>query len=317
MRFASRMCRALLLLCASLSGASAAAPLPDSGFAEVTQPVPVIVPRLRYDITATYQSLFPADLERGGSAGSLRIDFRGEVAWRPTAEFSAGVLLHYDMQEWVFEPGPAFGTAPPWDALERGAVSAPIEFVLAPPMGLMISPFLEWAYEREAGASDALTYGARVGLLGVVSPGHRLGVGVTMHHQFFDTPRSYYWLVDWQLTDDLRLTNSVASGPLGPEGLEVAWTFVPRWEVAVGGVERSDRYRLEPEGREHGDIAESSGVPLYARVTFAAAPRLRADLYGGAVVSGRIRRWDPDGISLADEDVATVPLLAMTVSSHW
>ena len=291
--------------------------LPNSGFTKVSQRMTVIEPRLSYEISACYQSLYPAALDHGGSVGSQQIEFRAQVSWRPTAEFSAGIVLHYDMQDWEFEPGQAFGSLPPWDALEHGVIVAPVEFLLAPPMGLMAAPFVEWAYEREAGASDALTFGSRVGIFGVVSPERRAGIGVTWHHRYFDTGMKPFWLVDWQLTDRLRLQNSVASSPQGPEGVELAWSLLPEWELAVGGVQLGDRFRLEPEGMEHGDLAEPSGTPVYARLSWQPIARLRADLYGGAVAAARIRRWDPDGVTIVDEDVAAVPMLAMVVSSHW
>jgi hypothetical protein len=307
---------ALLLACAP-GAANGQTSLPDSGFTQVKQPVPVVEPRLRYRFYATYQSLFPAELEHGGSAGSERIEFRAGVTWRPTPEFAAGVALHYDLQEWVFESGGAFGSAPPWDALERGVATFPVELVFAPPFGAQVSPFVEWSYEREAGASDAMSYGTRVAALGVWGPRHRVGVGVTVHRQFFETHGAVFWLVDWELTPGLRLLNSVASGPFGPEGLELCWSLPPEWEVAVGGVGRSDRYRLEPEGMPAGDVAETGGVPTYARVAWGVGRRVRADLYGGMVAEARLKRWGSDGEEWVNEDIRSQPVLAMVVSSYW
>jgi len=270
-----------------------------------------------YTASTTYSTLLAADLADGGSAASQRVGVSAGVAWRPTPGFSIGTSLNYEAQRWAFETGPAFGVAAPWDALERGSASLPIVLALSRQFVTTASPFAEWSYERDAGTTDALTYGATLGAFGIFSPRLTLGGGAKVHHQFFRTKLTPFLIINWQLSSKLRIANSLAAGPLGSGGVELRYAPAPLWEVSVGGVTRSDRFRMEPEGTGSGDIGEQAGIPAYGRVSYGVGARLRVDAYVGALVSGHLRRFAPEGAELVDTKVSTAPGFALGVSSRW
>ena len=270
-----------------------------------------------YSASTSLQSLFPADLASGGSVESQRIGVSAGVNWRPAPAFSAGVGLNYEAQDWTFKSAPAFGAAPPWSALERGSVSLPIGLALSPHFVTGLSPFAEWSYEREAGSGDALTYGASLSAFGILSPRLTLGGGAKVHHQYFRTKVTPFLIIGWQLTTQLRIANSQAAGPLGSGGVELRYAPAPKWEMSIGGVTRSDRFRLEAEGTPAGDLAEQGGIPAYARVSYGVGTRLRADAYAGMLANARLKRWNDAGTELVDEEVAAAPAVALVVSSRW
>ena len=274
-------------------------------------------PTFTTSVSTTVQSLFAAEMASGGSVASQRLGFSAGVNWRPAPPFSVGVSLNYEAQDWTFEAGPAFGAAPPWSALERGSVSLPLGLALSPHFFTGLSPFAEWSYEREAGASDALTYGASLSAFGIISPRFSLGGGAKLHHQYFRNKVTPFLIVSWQLSSKLRIANSQAAGPLGSGGVELRYAPAPKWEMSIGGVSRSDRFRLEPEGTASGDLAEQGGIPAYARVSYGVGTRLRADAYAGMLANARLKRWNDGGSELVDEEVAAAPAVALVLSSRW
>jgi hypothetical protein len=305
---------ALLLLLASLLPSSVARAVEPA--ARAVEPA-ARASKFTYSASTTVQSLFAADMASGGSVASQRLGFSAGVNWRPAPAFSAGVGLNYEAQDWTFESGPAFGTTPPWSALERGSVSLPLGLALSPHFFTGLSPFAEWSYEREAGASDALTYGASLSAFGIISPRFSLGGGAKLHHQYFRTKVTPFLIVNWQLSTKLRIANSQAAGPLGSGGVELRYAPAPKWEMSIGGVTRSDRFRLEPEGTPAGDLAEQGGIPAYARVSYGVGTRLRADAYAGMLANARLKRWNDAGTELVDEEVAAAPAVALVLSSRW
>jgi len=308
----------LLALLAAASAARAAQTVPPMPASMYSAPAPgTSTSRVAYNISAVYQNLLPADLESGGSAASDRFAFNAGLDWRPDAPFTVGVQLDYEWQGWNFEPGAAFGTFPPWDALERGSIALPLLVAISPEVVTEVSPFTEWAFMREAGSSNGFTYGATVSAFGIFSRRVRVGAGVKIHHQFFSTVTTPFLIVDWKINERLRVTDSQLAGMLGVGGLELRYAPAPRWELSVGGVQRQDRYRLATLGPGSGDLAESSGIPVYGRVSYGLGMWVRTDLYAGVVTAARLKRWDPDGIALVDEDVATVPMISVAVESNW
>jgi hypothetical protein len=287
-----------------------------SGAARAAEPA-AHAPSVTYSASTSLQSLFTAELASGGSVASQRLGVSAGVTWRPAPAFSSGVSLNYEAQDWTFESGPAFGAAPPWSALERGSVSLPIGLALSPHFVTGLSPFAEWSYEREAGASDALTYGASLSAFGIISPRFTLGGGAKVHHQYFRTKVTPFLIVGWQLSTKFRIANSQAAGPLGSGGVELRYTPAPKWEMSIGGVTRSDRFRLEPQGTPSGDLAEQGGIPAYARVSYGVGTRLRADAYAGMLANARLKRWNDAGSELVNEEVAAAPAVALVVSGRW
>jgi len=308
----------LLVMLGWTRSASAAQDVPPMPSSMYSAPAPgTTTTQVAYNVSAMYQNLFPSDLESGGSAASDRFAFNAGLDWRPDAPFTAGVQLDYEWQGWDFQQASAFGSFPPWDALERGSVSLPAMLAVSPEVVAGFAPFTEWAFMREAGSSNGFTYGATFSAFGIFSRRLRLGAGVKVHHQFFSTTSTPFLIVDWKINEKVRVTDSQIAGLLGVGGLELRYAPAPRWELSVGGVQRFDRFRLASVGPGSGDIAEPSGIPVYGRVSYGLGMWVRTDLYAGMVTASRLRRWDSDGLALVDEDVAAVPMVTIAVESNW
>jgi hypothetical protein len=117
-----------------------------------------------------------------------------------------------------------------------------------------------------------------------------------------------------KLSERLRIANALPAGPEGGGGIELRVTLAPEWEAAVGGVYRSERWRLGSGGPYPGDVAETRWVPVFARVSRQLGGRSSLDLYGGALFSGRLRIMNGDGHEVVGDDFKTAPAFAITLS---
>lgn len=177
-----------------------------------------------------------------------------------------------------------------------------------------VSPSVEWPAETGANTGDALIYGAVMSAAKVFSPRFLLGAGASVYRQFYDVKTSVFVIVNWKLTDKLRIANALPAGPEGGAGVELRYALTPDWELAGGGVSRSDRFRLRSAGRPKGNVGEPSSIPIFARVSRKLGPSFKFDLYAGALFNGKLTVRDADGHELASDGYRTAPTVAATVS---
>ena len=116
----------------------------------------------------------------------------------------------------------------------------------------------------------------------------------------------------WEIDDKWMLRNSLASGPAGGPGVELAYKVNDTWELAAGGAYREYRFRLSDDGPVPGGIGENSGIPLFARVSAKLGKTGRLDFVAGALVSGELKVLDRNGSTLREADYKTSPLLGIT-----
>ena len=262
-------------------------------------------------------SQLAGDLGRGGGVSWSSVTFGCGVTRQFVPAFAAGLSLHYDAEDWRIRSAPAFGGLAPWRSLRRPGVGLNASLAQSHGFAIGVSPTVEWAYDSRAGAGDACTYGAALTAVGVFSPVRVLGGGVSVTRQFYSVKTSPFVVVRWRLTDRLRVANAAASGPLGGAGVELCDAIAPGWEAAVGGVWRSDRWRLAPAGAPAARVGETSSIPLLARVTRSLGAGARFDLYAGAAMANRLTLKDDDGRELAHDDYEVVPTFSATIAGRF
>jgi hypothetical protein len=179
---------------------------------------------------------------------------------------------------------------------------------------VIVSPSVDGPQETDADIGDALIYGAVVSAVKVVSPGRVVGLGASVYRQFYSVKVSPFVVVNWKLSDRLKLANALPAGPEGGAGVELRYQMSKVWESAAGGVYRSDRSRLGKTGRYAGDVGETSFIPLFVRLTRRLGARSSVDIYGGALLNGRIRIKTSGGDEIVSDDFSTAPAVAVTLS---
>jgi hypothetical protein len=121
-------------------------------------------------------------------------------------------------------------------------------------------------------------------------------------------------VIDWKITEKLRLSNPFRGGPSGPAGLELSYVINKSWEMGVGGAYRSFRFRLNDEGITSKGIFQDRSVPVWGRLSWDHGSRAKIDISAGAFVAGKMKIEDQDGNEITEDNYNTAPFVALTVS---
>ncbi len=259
----------------------------------------------------------PHDLDGGGDVHTRNLGVSASVTRQFDRAFAAGVSLRYVSEDWRIGTAPALGGQNPLGRFVHPAASVNLSLALSPKVLVGLSPTVEMAYEPGAGAHDALVYGAVASVAGVLSPRMVLGLGANVSRQFYSVKVSPFVIVNWRLTDRLRIANAPAAGPLGGAGVELRYAFARDWEVAGGGVYRSERYRLGKDQPWAGQVGETGGIPLLARLSRKLDAATRLDASAGVVTNGTLKIKDSDGHQLAKDGYGVTPMAAVTLARDF
>ena len=293
----ARLCIACTLLSASMASAQG-------------RPPGTVTPSLA--VTGVHQ--FDADVDEGGSVGFGSVSISAGVTRQMVPAFAAGISARHIGEQWRMDTPAAFAGQSPWRDLQRSNVGLNLSLALSRSFLVGLSPVVEWARERDASADDALTYGAVVSAVKVVNSGLTLGAGASVNRQFYSVKVSPFLIINWKWSERFKIANALPAGPEGGAGIEARWTLGPDWELAGGGVIRSDRYRLANDAPYAGMIGETASIPMFARLSRTLGPHGKADFYAGVLANGRLRIKDSDGNEVAHTAYPVAPALAMSVS---
>jgi hypothetical protein len=266
-------------------------------------------------ITPVYQ--FDGDLDSGGDAGYAGVFTSLGHNWVLSARATLGLGLSLDYEDWHFSDIAAFDGRQPWTDLYRAGISAPYSYTTDGGWRWTFSPTLEYAGEAGASASDALEYGALLSAARRLGPDLTLGVGVGVYERIEQTRAFPFLIVNWRITDRLRLTNPLPAGPSGPAGLELSYALGSGWEIGIAAAVRSFRFRLDEEGPIPNGVGENAYVPLVARIGRQFSDTLTLNLYAGAALAGNLRIEDPDGNRLYDEDRDPAALIGLSLVGRF
>jgi hypothetical protein len=257
--------------------------------------------------------LASANIDSGGDYESrvLALNVGGSHPVGPRA--TAGVTFNYAHYDNRFAAANAFGTPEPWGNVERVGLSVPVFLRTAEGWALVATPSADYFHERGADWGESLTYGAILSASRFFSPRHHLGFGLGVFQQLEEVSAFPFLVVDWQLSDRVRLNNPLPAGPTGPAGLELNYRTSARWEVGMGAAYRRLRFRLRDDGAFPGGVGQESGIIafLHAATRFGADASL--DLYGGVLLDGELQVEDDNGDNVAQYGFDSAPLLGATL----
>jgi hypothetical protein len=272
-------------------------------------------PGLRPFLSVTAIHQFDSDLDSGGEFGVDRVTTRLGVLGPLGKGAVGGVTLHYDHLNYNFDAPAAFGSAAPWDDVERVGVSVPLSFRASESWSWSIVPSVDFLREKGADWGDGLSLGA-VGSAAWRFTGGRLGFGVGLFHQLEKTRIFPFIAVDYRFAEHWRLTNPTPAGPTGPAGLEVQYAFRSGWEVGAGAARRTYRFRLDDQGIGPDGVGEERSMIGFLHFGRGLGGNARLELYAGAILSGELRVEDSASNELAKTEFDPAPLIGATFSTR-
>lgn len=254
------------------------------------------------------------DMDKGGDFRWWGMGLNLGVTRQFTAALSAGITGQWATERWSFSQPNALDTVAPWQDIQRPSVGLNLGYNLSQDLSFFVAPQLEWAYETGASASDGMNYGAVVGVTKVFSPTLFVGLGLGAFRQIDENRYFPFVIVNWQISDALRLSNPLQAGPAGGAGLELAYALSDDWELAGGAAYRDYRFRLKSDGPVPSGLGQHSGVPVFARLTRKFGPVAQLDLYAGYVLGGRLKVMNESGATVQQTDYGASPMIALSGS---
>lgn len=268
-------------------------------------------------VAASYLHQFHTDRGDGSDFGVDRYFLRLDKASRHSDSLFFGVGLQYELADYSFDETVSGPVSAPWDTvhavtLSTSAIYSPNEtfkFFVAPSVGAAAASGADWG--------DALVYGGIFWSSYRVNDALTLGMGAGLFSKQDEFSAFPVILVDWKISDRLRLSNPRGGGPAGPAGLELAYRFDDGILLAAGGAYRSTRFRLDEDGPLPGGIGEDRAFPLWARISTPLGGGMALNLHGGAMVGGRLTVEDDQGNTVQELDYDVAPFLSVTLSKNF
>jgi hypothetical protein len=258
-----------------------------------------------------------ADLSGGGGFEASGGMFRAGVDGPVGGGHRAGLTLTYEYTDYSFSSPAAFGHVAPWTDVHHLGLAVAVLLPLPSAWSLLVSPSFDFFMEDGADWGEATTYGAVLAVSKRFGADLRLGLGVSAFDRLEEVGVMPFPVVDWRITDQLRLTNPLDAGPTGGAGLELSYQLDGGWTIGAGGAFRSARFRLRDRGPFPNGIGEQRGVPAFAHAGRRFGQTFALDVYAGALLGGLLRVEDSGGGKLAEQDVDPAPFLGGTFSTRF
>jgi len=283
------------------AGVATAEPMPAANFS--------------YSIAPLYH--VESGLDAGGEAGFAGVFTTLGGSWTLAEGASLGLRLAFDYEDWRFDQPQGFGGFAPWNNLYRLGLSLPYNYATGGGWVWGLTPTLMYSGESGADFSKALEYGATISLARKLRPDLTLGLGFGAYERIEETKVFPFLIVNWNITDRLRLTNPFPAGPAGPAGLELAYRLDGGWEAGLGATYRSYRQRLDEGGPFPDGVGENSYIPLYVHIGRNLTDGIKLRFYAGATLSGQLRVEDEDGDRLYEDDQDPAAMLGLALIGRF
>ena len=264
-------------------------------------------------VSASYTHQFDTDIGRSGEFRLDRALVRSDWKRKMSETVTLGVGANYDYSDYSFTGRLNDRITDPWNEVHALNLSVSALFTLDKNWKLFVAPSVGVAAESGADWGDSMVYGGTVWASYRFSPSLTLGLGAGVFSKPEEVSAFPLIIVDWKITDRLRLANPLQAGPTGPAGLELSYAFND-FTIAAGGSYRSARFRLDDYGPVSNGVGEDRYFPLWVRFSAKVGKAGTLGLYSGAMVGGKMTIEDSRGHKISDESYDVSPFLAATIS---
>ncbi len=308
----SFLCRLLAGICLLLLLFAAHAPSASAqmwGYLEPGQNPKVLV-----NASSLYQP--DTHVQGGGTVTVSRYSLAARTAVPINDDVSVGFGLTYEFDDYNFSKLSGLPVPDPWNKIDRVGVTTRISYRLNPEWSIFAAPVGQFSGEEGADFGRSLIYGGVGGAMYRPSSTFMIGFGAGVFYRLEETSFFPALIFSWKITDRLRLGNSFRTGPSGPAGLELAYTFDSEriWETAISGGYRTYRFRLESNGPVPNGIGQTNAWPFFARLSRKIGSHLRADLYAGESFGGKLRLEDSQGHEIDQVSYNTAFLCGLSLN---
>ncbi len=229
----------------------------------------------------------------------------------------AGLGLHYEFENYNFTPLTGFAVSDPWNKIHVLGLGGSVVYILNPKWSLFASPAIRYSGEEGADFGKSIMFGGSAGAVYTINSSFRIGLAAGVFYRLEETAAFPGIIVDWKISDRLRLRNPYRMRPAGPAGIELGYELGHDWNIALGGGYRSSRFRLSRSGTVSGGIGQTNAIIGYLNLTRRFGNSFNASAYCGAAFSGALRLENSSGEKIDGAGYKTAPIIGLILATSF
>lgn len=248
---------------------------------------------------------FETSVDNGGEFDLFRANAGVNATTALTPDVELSFRAQYDYELYDFAGNTGFGALDPWEDIHTIGFGAIFSGKLSNDLTLFGGPVMQFAAESGADWKDGFTGGGVIGASYRLSNELTLGGGFGVVNQLEDDAKFFpVIIINWELTDQLRLTSRSGMSATGDAGIELIYDWGGGWETAIGAAYRARRFRLDdsPNAASPDGLGEDESVPLWGRISYHFNSASTFSVIGGATAFGDIELMNDSGQGISKED---------------
>jgi hypothetical protein len=173
--------------------------------------------------------------------------------------------------------------------------------------------------EQGAGFDDAFTGGGAIGAVYGVNDRLALGLGVGVRSRILDDALIYpVVIVEWGITDRLRLSTRLTSGWANQTGVELIYDLADGVQVGVAAVYDYQQFRLSDDNATAaGGAGESEMLPVCVFIAYDIADNVAITAFVGANVAGSLKATDTSSAIVWETDYDAAPVVGIQATIRF
>lgn len=304
----------LSAICAVFLGSVAFAQQPQLNDGPVTE----TKKNVEFTLYGGGQHLFETNIDAGGDMEVTRAGFGINANSEITRDLDLNIGFEFLWSDYNFSGDTALGGPDPWDDVQTYTLSALMNWNMSSDWTMFGGPIFRISRESGADFSDSFTGGGIIGVSYKVGPDLTLGGGLGAMSQLEDSMRLFpVFAIEWQITNELRLTSRLPAQVSRTIGMELVWDLDGGWEAAIGGGYEFHRFRLDDDGLAPDGAGQDESIPLWTRLSYATEDNLTFNFYAGISATGTLNLDSDIGIPITEEDYDSAIIIGASASIQF
>ncbi|MEE2912218.1 MAG: hypothetical protein VX436_00270 [Planctomycetota bacterium] len=246
---------------------------------------------------------FSTPIDGGGRIEMTRSGFDYRLNSKVTDDNDLQFRFQFQRDQWNFK-GAGLADDDPWSEINTLDFSLQMKHKYSQTTQWFSGATIRSSFEDEI--ADGLVAGANIGFVHSSSRDFAFGLGIGVIEQELEDPRFFpIFILDWILSDALRLTTDLSTKFGSRTGVELIWEPRNDWTLGAGLSYEYSRFRLDDSGIAPNGAGEATAFPLTLRATWRVSPTFDLTVYGGLVFSGHLEVVNANKAIIRNRDYDT------------
>lgn len=269
---------------------------------------------MQWSLTGGYAYQLRARINDGGRVSWARAHAHLEGQMPMNDELDLLVGLRYQNDEFGFD-----AAAGSWGDINTVQMDAALRWQATEHWQVFGGGQVIFSAEQGAGFDDAFTGGGAIGAVYGFNDRLALGLGVGVRSRILDDALIYpVVIVEWGITDRLRLSTRLTSGWANQTGVELIYDLADGVQVGVAAVYDYQQFRLSDDNATAaGGAGESEMLPVCVFIAYDIADNVAITAFVGANVAGSLKATDTSSAIVWETDYDAAPVVGIQATIRF